>query len=114
MNYIKKIFIGLLSKFGEFTYKSDLQISESRVDNNYREDWLHTQKSNFLFNTLAKLSPFVGWSENRENINIYRFGLTLAERKLYSINLTYIKALDVEFFLKENVKINILKLNEKF
>ncbi|MDB3868699.1 hypothetical protein N9263_01400 [Candidatus Marinimicrobia bacterium] len=102
------------SNFGNFKYVSDLQVSETNIQNSKSEDWIYSQAGEFEFNMMGQLSPFIRFSESEENQYIYRLGFNWSD-SLYNISLnsTYINSPELEIILNKRLNNGYIEIERK-
>ncbi len=81
-SYFSGLYLSHHTKFGNFDYRTDLQISETEIDNIDSEYWIHTQEAEFKFNAMGRFTPFLKWSQN-EIQNFHRGGVTFRDSLIY-------------------------------
>ena len=113
-SYFSGISLSHQTRFGEFKYLSDLQISESKIGNNKHEDWIQTHLAELKFNTIGMLTPFLRWTGNEENQNISRLGFNWADSLIHvSLNSTYINSPQIELRLSKKFRNAYIQIERK-
>ena len=78
------------TKLGSFRYLSDLQVSETLTDNTISESWISNQSAAFKFNPQGSFTPFLKWSQNGKNLQLYRAGVSFSDSLTrFDISITY-------------------------
>ena len=83
--------------FGQFSYHSDLQVSGAEIDEIISDKWISNQSAEFEFKKRVQFTSFLKWSQNGENQQLYRVGVTFGNSKTSAnLNLAYINNPQVE------------------
>ena len=113
-SYFSGISLSHQTRFGKFKYFSDLQVSESKIENNKREDWIHTQRAGFKFNSMGRVTPFLTWTENEENQDISRLGFNWGDSLTHvSLNSTYINSPQIELTFSKKFRSAYIQMERK-
>ena len=100
--------------FGQFSYHSDLQISETETEIDENEEWISTQSAVFDFNSRGRYTPFLNWSQNGENQSNYRVGSNFGDSLTHvRLNLAYINTLQIEFLFSLKFRNAYIQLERK-
>ena len=102
------------TRFGQFSYHSDIQVSETEIDEIVSEKWISHQRAAFKFNQGDRFTPFFNWSQNSENQQFYKSGVVLGDSlTLMSVNLTYMNTPQIEFLFSKKFRNAYLQLERK-
>tara|TARA_B110000467_G_scaffold93214_1_gene84206 strand:- start:1705 stop:3102 length:1398 start_codon:yes stop_codon:yes gene_type:complete len=99
------------TKLGSFSYFSDLQVSETLTDNIISETWISNQSAAFKFNPQGSFTPFLKWSQNGKNLQLYRAGVSFSDSLTqFEISITYSFQPIIELMFNKTFKNTYLKV----
>ncbi len=113
-NYFSGLSLSHQTRFGQFSYHSDLQVSKTEIDD-VNEKWISNQRAAFKFNQRERFTPFLKWSQNRENQQFYRGGFAFGDSLTFMIiNLAYINTSQIELLFSKKIRNAYIQIDRKF